>query len=117
MLRTTLIAATAAIGLMGAATADGAEGPSLMTDEAMDTIVAGESGVGGDPSTDVNLITVKGTGGLPHPIYVPVGDIASKVDDGGSATEDHGQNVFDPVISGENSISFGNGPFGVLFNY
>ena len=41
MLRTTLIAATAAIGLTGAAIADGAKAPAILDDEALDGVVAG----------------------------------------------------------------------------
>ena len=43
LIKTTLISAVAAIGLTGAAAADGVKGPSLLTDETMDTIIAGST--------------------------------------------------------------------------
>ena len=41
LIKTTLIAATAAIGLTGAAMADGAKVPTLLDDQALDNITAG----------------------------------------------------------------------------
>ena len=48
LIRTTLIAATAAIGLTGAAMADGAKGPTILSDLELATVVAGTGWFAGD---------------------------------------------------------------------
>lgn len=60
--RTTLIAATAAIGLTGAAMADGSKSPTIMDDTILDSVIAG---------VDVN------TYGTPTEVFV------ARVDDAG----------------------------------
>jgi hypothetical protein len=91
LIKSTLIAAAAAIAFSGAAIADGAKGPSLMTNEALDTIVAGGTFMVSYcdiVSSECNLIDKA----------LPVDDLASTVPVNSTSVDSSRFSGFEPVL-------------------